>query len=75
MALAFTSVLMVEQVSKNGYCQHLCPPPWIFPLVSPEGSSRSAGGSNSGFFQITASVLGFGACEILFVPFRGNLLL
>ena len=26
-------------------------------LVSPEGSSRSAGGSNSGFFQITASVL------------------
>ena len=74
MAFALTSVLIVEQVSKNGCCQHLCHLGYSHLLLaSPGGSSRSASVSDPGFSQITASVLGLGACEILFMPFKSNL--
>ena len=36
------------------------------------GSARSASGFYLGFFQITASVLGLGVCEILCAPFKGG---
>jgi len=42
------------------------------PLVSPGGSPRSARGSDPGIFQITTSVLDFGACEILHECFKTN---
>ena len=42
------------------------------PLISPGDAPRSASGSDSGSFQITASVLGLGACEILHVSFKSE---
>ena len=42
------------------------------PPASPEGSPRSTIGSDPGTFQITASALGLGACEILQVPFKSR---
>ena len=58
-------------------------PKWLLPVsmfpgwvpvasVSSGDSPRSAGVSDPGSFQITASVLGFGACEILCVPFNSG---
>ena len=40
--------------------------------ASPGGSPRSAGGSDPGSFQITASALSPGVCEILCVPFESG---
>ena len=73
MALAINSVLVVEQASKNSCCQCLCPQCELhWPLASLGGSVRSAGRSDLGFFQITASSLGLGACEILCAPFKSG---
>ena len=73
MALASTSVLVVGWAPQNGCCQHLCPQsePQL-PPASPGGSPRLASGSDSGSFQITASALGPGACEILCAPFKSG---
>ena len=61
MALASTNVHVVEQAPQNGCCQCLCPQDELkLPPASPGGSPRSAGGSDPGFFQITASALGPG---------------
>ena len=43
--------------------------------ASPAGSLRSAGGSDLGSFQIIASVLRFGACETLGLPFKSGVCL
>ena len=59
--------------SPNSCCQCLCPQGELqLPPASLRGSPRSAGGSNPGSFQITASVLGPRACEILCVPFKSE---
>ena len=70
MAPAGTSVHVVEQAPHNGCCQGLCPQgePQL-PLASLRGLPRSAGGSDPGWFQITASALGpgavrFGVCSV-----------
>ena len=59
MALASTSVQGAEQAPQNGSCQYLWPQgePQV-PPTSLGGSSRSAGGSDPGFFQMNASMLG-----------------
>ena len=59
MALASTSVHVAEQTPQNGSCQYL----WSqgepqVPPTSLGGSSRSAGRSDPGFFQMNASMLG-----------------
>ena len=66
MVIAITNVLVVEQAPQNGCCQYVCAQresKWL--PVSPGGSPRLANGSNQGSFQITASLLGLGACVIL----------
>ena len=56
MMLASTSVHVVEQAPRNGCCQVLCAQGELqLPPVSLGGFSRSAGGSDLGSFQITAS--------------------
>ena len=74
MALASTSVLLVEGVPQNGFCQHLCPQS-ISPLFSASlGSTvRSTSVSDPGPFQWIASVLGLGACEILHETFKSGI--
>lgn len=74
MALASTSVLLVEGVPPNGFCQHLCPQS-ISPLLSAslEGTVRSTSVSDPGPSQCIASVLGLGACEILCETFKGGI--
>lgn len=74
MALASTSVLLVEGVPPNGFCQYLCPQS-ISPLLSasPEGTVRSTSVSDPGPFQCIASVLGLGACEILCETFKSGI--
>ena len=73
MELASNSVLMVEWAATNGSCQCLClQGESHLPLISPGDAPRSASGSDSGSFQITASVLGLGACEILHVSFKSE---
>ena len=73
MALASTSVPMVEGTLKNGCCQCLCPQGELYLLpVSPGDFPSSAGRSDPGSFQITASAWGPGACEILCAPFKSS---
>ena len=46
---------------------------WVqLPLASLGGSPRSTAGSDPGSFQIIASALGPGACEILYAPFKSE---
>ena len=59
IALASTSVHMIEQAPPNG-C-HQCLWPWVechWPPASLGDSPKSAGKSDPGFFKITVSVLG-----------------
>ena len=42
------------------------------PPASPGSSSRSVSGSDPGFLQITASMLGLRACQILQKPLKGG---
>ena len=54
---------------QNGCCQYLCPRVRLqLPPPSLRGSLRSAGGSEPGSFNITASGLRLGVCDILCVP-------
>ena len=70
---ASTSVHMVEWAPPYGCLQCLCPQGELqLPPVCPGGPPRSAGGSDSGSFQITASALDPRACEILCVPFKSG---
>ena len=68
MAVPSTSVLVVECAAKSHHrvCYkgelHLLP-------ASTGGSPRSIGGCHGGSFRMTASALGPGTCEILYVPF------
>ena len=65
MVLVSTSVLVVEQVPQNGCHQCLClKEEHQLPPASLKGSPRSAGRSDPGSFQITASALGPRAFEI-----------
>ena len=71
MVLARTSVHVVEQAPQNGCYQNLCPQGDSSCLhVSLGDSPRSAGGSDPGSFQITASALAPWACEILCASFK-----
>lgn len=74
MGLASTSVLLVEGVPQNGFCQHLCPQS-ISPLFSASlgGTVRSTNVSDPGPFQCIASVLGLEACEILRETFKSGI--
>ena len=66
-------VLLLEQTPQNSCCQHLCSqgePLWLSPF--PKDSPRSPSRSDLGSFQITASVLRLGACEILQLPFKSR---
>ena len=59
--------------SQNGCRQCLCP--WgelQLPPASLGGSPGSVGGSDPGSFQITASSLCLGGCEILCAPFKSG---
>lgn len=73
MALDEISIFVVYQAPQNVFCQHVYAQ-GEFSLASClsriGGSLRSASGSVSGSFQITASARGLGACEILCAPFR-----
>ena len=74
MALASTSVHVVERAPQNGCHQCLCPQGELqFPPASLGGSPRSAGGSDPGSFQTTASALGPRAYEILCAPFKSGI--
>ena len=60
MVLTGASTYMVEQAPPTNDC-HLCVCPQSelqLPPASLEGSSRSAGRSESGFYQVTAFALG-----------------
>ena len=73
MALASTSVLVVENAPQNGRFQQLYPEGKLqLPPDSLGYSPRSAGGSDPGSFQITSSALGPGACEILCASFESR---
>ena len=66
MVFARISIYLGEWISKDGCHQCLCFQGELpLPPASPWGSPRSAAVSNSGSFQITASALGPGVCEIL----------
>ena len=66
MILASTRVLMVERAPKNGLHECLCLQGELQLLpASLGGSPISASGSDSGSFQVTASALGLGVCDIL----------
>ena len=73
MALASTSVQGAEQAPQNGSCQYLWPQgePQV-PPTSLGGSSRSAGGSDPGFFQITVFALSPRAYENLCARFKSE---
>ena len=69
--LANNSVYKIEQAPQNDCHQCLCPQGECqLPPASLGDSSRSAGGSDPGSFQITVSALVSGVCEILCVPLR-----
>ena len=73
MELASTSVHTVEWAPKNACCQCLCPQGELqLPPASLGDSPTSSGGSEPGSFQMTASALGPGACEILCEPFKNG---
>lgn len=72
MALDSTSVLVVENAPQE-----------LLPCLCPEGKSqlppdfpgdspRSTSGSDPGFFQTTASILGLRVCGIFCVPFKSK---
>ena len=66
MMLVSTSVFVIESAPQNVCCQLSSPqeePHW--PSASLKGSPSSSGGSDSGFFQFSASFLGLRAHEIL----------
>lgn len=73
MALVEISLFVVCRAPKNVFCQHVCAQ-GQFPLASclsrTGGSLRSASGSESGSFQLTASARSLRACGILCTPFR-----
>lgn len=61
---------MVTGAPQNGFHQHLCPQGELhLPPISLEGSPRSASGSETGPFQITAYALVLGACVIFHASF------
>ena len=73
MVLASTSVLVVKQAPKNDGWKHQCSQDELHLLpASLEDALRSASASDPGSFQLTASALGPGACEILCVPFKSG---
>ena len=73
MMLASTTVLTAEQAPQNGCHQCLCPQgESLLPPASPVGSSRSASGSDPGFFQITDSALALGGVRFLCAPFKSR---
>ena len=73
MVLVRTSVLIIESAPKNGCHQCLRPQGELqFPLTSLGGPLRSASGSDSGSFQITASAPCLGVFEILCAPFKSR---
>ena len=73
MVLARTSVHMVERAPSNGCCQCLSPQGRLqLPPASPGDSSWSAGRSDPGSFQISASALDPRAFETLSVPFKSE---
>ena len=62
-----------QQAPQKGCPQCLCPSVCVCScLLSPGGSLGPAGRSDPGSFQITASALGPGACEILCAPFTSG---
>lgn len=61
---------VVEQAPQNGCYQNLCPQVTQLPPLSLGDSPRSAGGSDPGSFQITASALAPWVCEICVHPLR-----
>ena len=70
MALASTSVYVVEGAPQNGR-QCLCPQGELqLPPASLGDSPRSAGRSDPSSFQITASALGPVVCVALCAPFK-----
>ena len=74
MALVSHGALVVEWAPYKGCHQCLCPHSELqLPPASPRDLSRSAGRSDPGSFQIAASALGPGACEILCTPFTSGL--
>lgn len=63
--LLSTSVSVLGQAPQDGCCQCLCPQAVLqLPPASLGSSLRPAGGSDQGSFQITASAVDPGACEI-----------
>ena len=73
MAPTSTSVLVVGQGPPNGFLQCLSPQGESqMPPDTPRGSPRSACGSDPDSFQIIASALGLGVCEILCSPFKSG---
>ena len=73
MALAITSVHVIERASRNGTSQCLCHQ-GKFQLLPPFPGHplTSASRSDLGSFQIIFSSLGPGAYELLYVPFRSG---
>lgn len=71
--LALVSTRVQEQQAPQKVTQCLCPRAKAGCLSSPGDSLGSAGRSDPGSFQITASALGPGACEILCTPFTSGL--
>ena len=72
MSLASTSVLGGECSPQNVCQQHLSLWESHLPSASLGDSPRSASISDSGYIQITASALGFSACDILHAPFKSK---
>ena len=67
MVFASSSVLMVEGAPPSGGARVCAQDELQLPPASPRDSPRSAGGSDPGSFEITASALGPGAGETLHV--------
>ena len=68
MIIVNTSILVVEQTpkKKNGYCQYMCFQDELqLSSYLSRRLSRISKLSDPGFFQITAPVLEFRACEIV----------
>ena len=73
MALANTSVLVVERAPPNGCHQYLYPRGWA-PMTSclSRRLSKISRWSDPGSFQTAVSALGPRACEILYTPFKSG---
>ena len=73
MVLASAGTNVVEQDPQNSCCQCLHPQGESqLPPAFLGDSLRSASGSDPGVFQITASILELGACEVLHMPFKSG---